>query len=401
VAVSFLSRKKVIQEKRGREMLCVDLGPRDAKIMLVGECPFEDDERYGQPFSGPEGRLLKQMLGHSGIDYSRCYVTNVMNTRPPGGKFSYFYNDNMPTPSLEIGWRALQEKVEAIKPDVVILFGNEALVALCNKRGISDWRGCWTSYKGINVMPTYTPDYILKVYGDHPIVEMDLVKAATQKPEKPCSTVVMPSLSEVVRCVEEMRTKASRIAFDIENIQKNIRSIGFAGANPFNTGCNKAVSAISIPFMKVSGSNSLCANRVLLPSTSINTIGSYWNVDEEIVVLDAIQRLLDSGIEIIGHNSISFDERMILKEFGLTVKNSYMDTMHAWHNLYPEFPMGLDFLCSVLTNYPNYWTARNRSSDREDAEYNGMDCIVTLEASYKIEQESREAELPNNSTAVI
>jgi len=68
-------------------MLCRDIGPLDAKIMLVGEAPGKTEEEKGIPFIGSSGKLLKSMLSHSGIDYKSCYVTNVVPERPPNNNF--------------------------------------------------------------------------------------------------------------------------------------------------------------------------------------------------------------------------------------------------------------------------------------------------------------------------
>ena len=74
-------------------MICRDVGPPNAKIMLVGDCPGKNEERTGMPFSGQNGKLLKQMLTHVGISYARCYTTVVFNERPSVSLFDYFYED--------------------------------------------------------------------------------------------------------------------------------------------------------------------------------------------------------------------------------------------------------------------------------------------------------------------
>ena len=112
---------------------------------------------------------------------------------------------------------------------------------------------------------------------------------------------------------------------------------------------------------------------------------------DEICVLDAIQRLFDSGIQIVGQNSIGFDAPLLKDEFGLRIKEHFLDTMHAWHCLYSELPMSLNFLCSVLTDYANYWTDKVTTDDISEWKYNTMDSVVTLEASYKIEKELKDA----------
>jgi DNA polymerase len=371
-------------------MIVQDIGPRDAKVMLVGEAPGEEEERTGRPFEGASGKLLKHMCSHAGILFQECYVTNVMGTRPPGNDFKMFYEGGkgkVPTPALEKGRDTLRAKIEAIKPKVVIALGNEPLKAICNKSGISDWRGTWLRYRDSSVLPTYHPSYILRQYGDHPIVEMDLAKAVRCTPKAYPAIIVNPSLSEVLNWIDTAR-RGKIAAFDIEALGGRIRTLGFA--SPVTTH-----RAISIPFVRMrSGSNAgIVAGRPGIVSVGQfgDTPGSYWSAEDELRVLDAIDSFFRSDILFYSQNGLSFDEPFLHREFGLSIAHHYFDTMHGWHCLYAEFPKGLDFLCSVLTDYPNYWTEHDASDDRSDQFYNGMDCVVTLEAGVQIERELKEA----------
>ena len=53
-------------------------GARNAEVMLVGEQPGDQEDRAGQPFVGPAGRVLDEALEQAGIDRSKAYVTNVV-----------------------------------------------------------------------------------------------------------------------------------------------------------------------------------------------------------------------------------------------------------------------------------------------------------------------------------
>jgi len=363
---------------------CRDVGPPDAKIVLIGEAPGVEEERAGIPFVGKAGGLLKQMLSHSGIDYNQCFVTNVMDVRPPGNKFKYFYDGKMPSNDLEVGWDRLRDKVSRVKPDVIIPLGAEPLKALCNKSGIGNWRGTWLSFRGINVLPTYHPSYVLRVYKDHPIVEMDLVKAVTRKPAEEPRLLLSPTVDDVLLWLGPASTYG-RVSFDIETVGKHVRSLAIAKNGPYST------QAICVPFIKFQSSELAPAvgSRIVKLAGS-GQAGSYWTAREEVAVLDAIDKLFMSGIEVVGQNSICFDEPLLRAEFGLGIASHYLDTMHAWHCLYPEFPMSLSFLCSVLTDYPNYWTEKDTSNDLSEWRYNCMDAVVTLDISYDIEKELKE-----------
>jgi len=371
-------------------MYCKDSGPANAEIMLVGEAPGAEEEKAGVPFVGQAGKLLKHLLEHSGINYNDCYVTNIMPTRPPNNKFSCFYEKkNKPTKELEEGWQKLREKVLTIRPKVVVTLGAEPLKALCNKDKISHYRGTWLSVDGVNVLPTYHPAYVLRQYSSHVIVELDLQKALNNTPAPVPPLIIQPSVQQVVSWIDK-HINTKRVSFDIEIVGRQTRCIGFAGRDEIDS-----LSAICIPLIRFSSSTMAKPSRkkaLVKLSTTSGEPNRYWSKGDEKIVLSEIDRVFKSGIEVVGHNSVSFDEPILNKEFGFVIKNHYLDTMNCWHNLYPELPNGLDFLCSVYTDLPNYWTEKNTSSDKSEWEYNALDCVVTLIASEKVEEESKERE---------
>ncbi len=366
-------------------MICQDIGPPDAKIVLIGEAPGKNEDRTGIPFSGSAGSLLKQMLTHSGIRFKDCYVTNVMNVQPPSNKFEYFYDGKLPGASLETAIVKLRDKLEAIRPQVIITLGAEALRAVCNKRKITAYRGTWLSFRDIPVLPTFHPAYVLRQYQSHVVVEMDFAKAVSSKCKPVPAMHLEPSMQQVVTWIDYViRTPNARIAYDIETVGRRVRCIAFA---------DELHRPICIPFIRFKSSDlaKVGTTRVMLQSQA-QAAGSYWSSKDEVRVLDAIQQLFDSEIEIVGQNSIGFDAPLLQDEFGLHIKEHFMDTMHAWHCLYSELPMGLAFLCSVLTDYANYWTDKVTTDDMGEWRYNTMDAVVTLEVSYKIEKELKEAD---------
>ena len=339
--------------------------------------------------------MLKQMLTHSGISYPKCYVTNVANTRPPGNNFAHFYQDKgrkVPIPHLEEFWRVLCDKVNNLKPNVIIPLGAEALRALTNERKISDWRGTVLLFNNIKVVPTYHPSAVLRQYHFHPIVEMDLSKAFNEslsseynKPE--VDIIIKPTILQALQYIQQCMLPCKEISFDIETIGKHVRSIAFA------RDAIRCPTAISIPFIRLNQSPLTTVDKGIIKiDNGTGEPTSYWSEEDEVVVLDAISALFEnSNIEKIGQNSISFDAPLLYNEFGLEIVNHGFDTMHAWHVLYPEFPKSLNFLCSALTNYQNYWSHKVTSIDESEWFYNAMDAIVTLDVSRKIKKELRNA----------
>jgi hypothetical protein len=261
------------------------------------------------------------------------------------------------------------------------------LIAVTGKTKITEWRGTWLRWRDINLLPTYHPAYVLRVYGDHPIVELDLAKARRCTPTAPPVCYTSPSLTTTLDWLHRAMDSTA-ISLDIETLGQRIRSIGFARLH------GALLDAISIPFIKLRESAMASVKpgyKGLLEVTATSgTANSYWCPEDEVLVLDAIDELLLSGIKIYTQNGLSFDLPRLAEEFGLVAANHWLDTMHGWHCIYPEFPKGLDFLCSVLTDYANYWTEHDPSSDASDSLYNCMDCVVTLEAGIKIERELNE-----------
>ena len=53
-------------------------GPQDAKVVMVGEQPGDEEDKKGQPFVGPAGRLLSKAMHEAGLDREKIYVTNAV-----------------------------------------------------------------------------------------------------------------------------------------------------------------------------------------------------------------------------------------------------------------------------------------------------------------------------------
>jgi len=382
-----------------------DVGPLDAKIMLVGEAPGREEAEHGKPFIGASGRVLKSMLQHSNIDYNKCYVTNVVPKRPPNNNFNHYYTDkHKRTPYLEECQEKLRNKILKLKPNVVVALGSEALKALTNRSSIKVNRGCPIKTLNTTVLPTYHPSAVLRCYqvqrrGDEvvkrvpllPIVEMDLIKAKKYSlngyAEPKVSIKLSPTIEDVIAFLSKI---TNRVAFDLETVNRSIRCIGLA------TGLKDNPKAIVIPFISFQQNRGfkIIKGAIKLSSKSTQSGTSYWTMEEELIVLDAINKLFSNkNLEVVGQNSMSFDEPLLKSNFGISIANHYLDTMHAHHDLYSELPMNLDFLCSMYTDFPNYWISKVTENDISEWTYCAMDAITTYVCSYKIEENLRYAEM--------
>src|SRR6476620_9188219 len=131
-------------------------GNRKARLMFVGEAPGADEDIQARPFVGRAGQLLTKIIEAIGLKREEVLIGNVNRCRPPGNRPPTFEEASMCKPFLE-------REIAIVQPEVIVTRGNTALQNLLGaKQGISKLRGTFQDYKGINVMPTYHPAYLLR-----------------------------------------------------------------------------------------------------------------------------------------------------------------------------------------------------------------------------------------------
>lgn len=130
-------------------------GPDDARIMLVGEQPGDQEDRVGQPFVGPAGRLLEEALAEVGIKRDECYVTNAVKHfrwTPRGGRRLHA----KPTLRQVQACRPwLDAEVVAVSPQLIVCLGATAAQALLGK----SFR--ITQQRGVVLHPSVAPCPVL------------------------------------------------------------------------------------------------------------------------------------------------------------------------------------------------------------------------------------------------
>jgi DNA polymerase len=131
---------------------------RQAQIVFVGEGPGADEDRTGRPFVGRAGQLLDKIIAAMGLKREDVYICNIIKCRPPENR----------TPSDEEAhacWPYLEEQLALIHPKTIVALGSPAAkMLLKTAQGITHIRGRWHLYRGIRVMPTYHPAYVLRQY---------------------------------------------------------------------------------------------------------------------------------------------------------------------------------------------------------------------------------------------
>lgn len=134
-------------------------GNKQAKIMLVGECPGEDESILEEPFVGRCGRFLdKQLIEPAGLVRSELYITNTVKCMCRVG------NKNRKPKKKEIlsceDW--LKEEIKLINPRVIIALGETASRKLClNKMSFDNHVGCNFHSNGIEILPCFHPSYLM------------------------------------------------------------------------------------------------------------------------------------------------------------------------------------------------------------------------------------------------
>ena len=133
----------------------------EATLMFVGEAPGADEDRLGEPFVGAAGELLTKIIKAMGFTRDTVYIANILKCRPdtPGQSFGH----RKPTPEeMATCLPYLLTQIELVRPQVLVALGATATTGLLGlTEGITHLRGHWQTFRGIPVMPTYHPSYLL------------------------------------------------------------------------------------------------------------------------------------------------------------------------------------------------------------------------------------------------
>ena len=130
-------------------------GPTEPRVAIVGESPGPPDIESGRPFMGPAGQMLERILGSIGLRRQDCYLTNTVKIVSTG--------DEMTPDILNFFTPYLHRELAVVRPRLLIAFGNTPTRALLGmKKPISQVRGEFYDYRGMTVLPTFNPAYLLR-----------------------------------------------------------------------------------------------------------------------------------------------------------------------------------------------------------------------------------------------
>jgi len=131
-------------------------GSPDARLVFVGEAPGRDEDLQGKPFVGRAGQLLTKMIEAIGMKREDVYICNILKDRPPGNR--------TPLPEeMEACFPFLEEQLAIVEPQVICTLGAVATKAFLGAHiAITKVRGSVFDYRGIRLVPTFHPAYLLR-----------------------------------------------------------------------------------------------------------------------------------------------------------------------------------------------------------------------------------------------
>jgi len=155
---------------KNRKNIVFGEGLAGAKIMFIGEGPGRDEDIQARPFVGEAGKLLTSLIVKLGLKREEVYIANIVKCRPPNNREPEADEIIMCSPFVE-------RQIEIIKPGVIVTLGKVATHALLKvKTPISKIRGNFFDYRGIPLMPTFHPAYLLRNKKDKWLTWNDMQK---------------------------------------------------------------------------------------------------------------------------------------------------------------------------------------------------------------------------------
>jgi uracil-DNA glycosylase family 4 len=147
---------------RARQNVVFGVGDIHSPLMFVGEAPGADEDAQGEPFVGKAGQLLTRIIQAMGFTRQTVFIANILKCRPdtPGQSAG----NRKPTPAeMQTCLPYLLEQIHLIQPKVIVALGATAVDGLLGKTvGITRLRGHFQDFRGVPVMPTYHPAYLLR-----------------------------------------------------------------------------------------------------------------------------------------------------------------------------------------------------------------------------------------------
>ena len=153
-----------------RHNVVFGVGKRDAGVLFVGEGPGEQEDLSGEPFVGPAGKLLDDMLSILDLDRaSNCYIANIVKCRPPRNR------DPLET-EQDACIAYLHNQVALIQPKIIVCLGRIAAMRILKPDfRITREHGTWMQKNGVWMSAIYHPSALLRDLTKRPETFEDLL----------------------------------------------------------------------------------------------------------------------------------------------------------------------------------------------------------------------------------
>ncbi|HEX6829603.1 MAG TPA: uracil-DNA glycosylase, partial [Burkholderiales bacterium] len=157
---------------KGRTQAVFGVGDENADWLFVGEGPGAEEDARGEPFVGQAGKLLDNMLAAIALKRGeKVYIANIVKCRPPG-------NRNPEPAEAHACEPFLHRQIELIQPKLIVALGKVAALNLLDTdASIASLRGKAHQWRGIPLLVTYHPAYLLRNLPDKAKAWQDLVFA--------------------------------------------------------------------------------------------------------------------------------------------------------------------------------------------------------------------------------
>ena len=140
----------------GRRHTVPGEGPRDARLVVVGEGPGRVEDETGRPFVGPAGELLTKILAAIELRREQVFICNVVKCRPPENRVPQYDEIAACVPYLF-------RQIDVLKPQVILAMGGTAAQTLLNtKQSLGALRNQIHRFRGVPVIVTYHPAALLR-----------------------------------------------------------------------------------------------------------------------------------------------------------------------------------------------------------------------------------------------
>ena len=139
-----------------RHHVVFGVGPKNAGVMFIGEGPGEQEDLQGEPFVGPAGKLLDEMLSIIDLSRENCYIANIVKCRPP-------HNRDPQQSEQDACIDFLRNQVALLQPRIIVCLGRIAAMKLIRPDfRITRDHGKWLEKNGVWMTAIYHPSALLR-----------------------------------------------------------------------------------------------------------------------------------------------------------------------------------------------------------------------------------------------